>query len=91
MFFTFSKISERITDVFVFLGVFQKNEKGVPIVVQWKQIRLGTMRLWVRSVASLSGLRIWRCHELWCRSKKQLRSGVAVCVCGLQLQLQFDP
>ena len=47
MFFTFSKISERITDVFVFLGVFQKNEKGVPIVVQWKQIRLGTMRLWV--------------------------------------------
>jgi len=49
---------------------------------QQKQIRLGTMRLQVRSLASLSGLRIWRCHScgvgrrcgldpallwLWCR------------------------
>ena len=25
------------------------------------------MRTWVRSLASLRGLRIWRCHELWCR------------------------
>ena len=23
------------------------------------------MRFWVRSLALLSGLRIWRCHELW--------------------------
>ena len=23
--------------------------------------------MWVRSLASLSGLRIWHCHELWCR------------------------
>ena len=34
---------------------------GVPIVVQWKRIRLGTMRLPVRSLALLSGLRIWQC------------------------------
>ena len=34
---------------------------GVPIVAQWKQIRLGTMRLRVRSLASLSGLRIRCC------------------------------
>ena len=54
--------------------------KGVPVVVQQKQIRLGTMRLWVRSLASLSGLRIWRCHELWCRSQTHLRSDVAVAV-----------
>ena len=27
-----------------------------------------SMRMRVRSLASLSGLRIWRCHELWCRS-----------------------
>ena len=27
------------------------------------------MRMQVRSLALLSGLRIWRCHELWCRSK----------------------
>ena len=25
------------------------------------------MRLWVQSLASLSGLRIWCCHELCCR------------------------
>ena len=32
-------------------------------MVQWKQIRLGTMRLRVQSLASFSGLKI---HELWC-------------------------
>ena len=36
-------------------------------MVQWKQIQLGTMRLWAQSLASLSGLRIWHCCELWCR------------------------
>ena len=25
------------------------------------------MGTWVQSLASLSGLRIWRCRELWCR------------------------
>jgi len=39
-------------------------KRGVPIVGQWKGIRLGTMRLRVRSLASLSGLRIQRCREL---------------------------
>ena len=37
---------------------------GVPIVVQWKQIRLRTMRLRVWTLASFIGLRIWYCHEL---------------------------
>ena len=32
----------------------------------------------VRSLALLSGLRIQRCCELWCRSQMQLGSGVAV-------------
>ena len=36
-------------------------------------IQLGTMRLRVRSLALLRGLRIWRCRELWCRSQTQLR------------------
>ena len=40
---------------------------GVPIVVQWKRIRLGNLRLWVRSLTLLSGLRIQCCQELWCR------------------------
>ena len=32
----------------------------------------------VQSLASLSGLRIWRFRELWCRLQTWLRSGVAV-------------
>ena len=38
------------------------------------------MRLQVRSLASLSGLRIQHYHKLWCRLQTQLRSGVAVVV-----------
>ena len=34
---------------------------------QQKQIQLGTMRMQVQSLASISGLRIGRCCELWCR------------------------
>ena len=52
--------------------------EGTPIVVQRKRIQLGIMRLRVRSLALLRGLRIQRCHELGCRSQMQLRSGVAV-------------
>ena len=55
-----------------------KTKLGVPVVAQWKQIRLGTVKFQVRSLTLLSGLRIWRCHELWCKSKTWLRSGVAV-------------
>ena len=32
---------------------------------QWKRILLGTMRLWVRFLVLLSGLRIRHCCELW--------------------------
>ena len=35
-------------------------------------------RTQVRSLALLGGLRTQHCHELWCRSQTQLRSGVAV-------------
>ena len=34
---------------------------GVLVVAQWKRIQLGTRRLGVRSLALLSGLRIWCC------------------------------
>ena len=34
----------------------------------------------VQSLASLSGLGIWRCSELWCRLQVRLRSGDAVAV-----------
>ena len=53
---------------------------GVPIVAQQYQAQLASTRMQVRSLASLSGLRIQRCYELWCRSQMQLRSGVAVAV-----------
>ena len=36
------------------------------------------MRLQVRPLASLTELRIWRCHKLWCRSQTQIGSGIAV-------------
>ena len=36
-------------------------------MVQWKRIRLVSMRTQVRSLASLSGLRTRHCCELWCR------------------------
>ena len=48
--------------------------------MQWKQIRPVSMRMWVRTLALLSGLRIWHCHELWCRSQTWLGSHVAVVV-----------
>ena len=43
-----------------------------------KRIWLGTMKLWVQSLASLNGSRICHCCELWCRSQMLLRSGIAV-------------
>ena len=49
-------------------------------MAQVKRIQLGTMRLQVQSLASLNGLRIWHCRELWCRSQTRLGSGVAVAV-----------
>ena len=49
-------------------------------MVQQKQIRLETLRLQVRSLASLSGLKIHCCSELCCRSQSQLGSNVAVAV-----------
>ena len=51
----------------IYNGVMsQKTPHGAPIVAQQKRIRLGTMRLRVRSLG------IWRCHELWCSSDPAL-------------------
>ena len=38
------------------------------------------MWLQVQSLASLSGLRIWRCHGLWCGLQTRLEFDVAVAV-----------
>ena len=47
-------------------------------MAQQKQILLGNLSLWVQSLASLSGLRAWHCHELWCGSQTWLGSGIAM-------------
>ena len=58
----------------------RKGGRGVPVLAQQKQIQLGIMKLWVQSLALLSGLRIWCCHELWCKSQTWLGSHIAVAV-----------
>ena len=67
---------------------------GVPIVAQRVKdpASIVYVRLWLRSLALLSELRIQCCLKLWRRSQMWLRSGVT-CGCGVawQLQLQFDP
>jgi len=70
----------RLRDLFQECKVSSTFENQSSIVAQQKQIQLGTMRLQVRSLALLSGSRIWHCHELWCRSQTRLRSGIAVAV-----------
>ena len=59
---------------------YLKLEPGVPIVAQWKQIWLASMRTEVWSLAWFSGLRIWHCLELWFSVQMRLRSHIAVVV-----------
>ena len=47
-------------------------------MAQWYQTQLVSMRMRVRSLASLSGLKIWHCHKLRCMSQTWLGSGFAV-------------
>ena len=49
-------------------------------MVQQKQMQLVSMRIQVQSLASLSRLEMWHCHELWCRLQTWLRSCIAVVV-----------
>ena len=47
---------------------------------QQKRIQLVSMRMQVRSLASVSGSGIRPCRELWCRLQTRLRFGVAMAV-----------
>ena len=51
----------------------------VPIVARWLRNPTSNHEV-AGSLALLSGLRIWHCRELWCRSQTQLRSHVVVAV-----------
>jgi len=54
-----------------------KRGLGIPVVAQWFT---NPVRTQVRSLAPLSGLRIWHCGELWYSSQMGLGSCVAVAV-----------
>ena len=82
--FCYRDIPEILVRFFVFcLEIFsctcsiENNNLGVPIVAQ-QLMNLTSMRTWVQSLALLSGLRIQRFCELWCRSQMQLGSGIVV-------------
>ena len=73
-------------------ALFKTVNIGVPVVMQWKGIQLGIMRLRVRSLASLSGLTVLRircCGELQRRWQTRLGSRVAVCGSGVGRRLQL--
>ena len=58
---------------------YLKEMMGVPVVAQWLMNPTRTREVaGVQSLPLLSGLRIWRCRELWCRSQTLLGSRVAV-------------
>jgi len=57
-------ISIRIMGVFLFVA--QRVKKTVSHCLQIS-LKSPSMRIWVRYLALLSGLRIWRYCELWCR------------------------
>ena len=51
---------------------------GVPIVAQ--QVKNLTGMMWDRFLASISGFKVQRCHELWCSLQIWLGSHLAVVV-----------
>ena len=63
------------------IKILQKKFYGVPIMAQ-QLTNLTSMRTQVQSLALFSELRIWCCCELWCRSPKQLRSGISEAQAG---------
>ena len=54
--------------------------KEFPLWLSGNKTQLVTMRIWVQSLASFSGLRIQSCHELWYRLQMWLRPHIAVAV-----------
>ena len=54
---------------------------GIPVVgIQLLMNPTKNHEVEVQSLTSISGLRIHRCCELWCRSQMELGTGIAVAV-----------
>ena len=49
------------------IASFKHTTEEVPVVAQWLTNPTRNHEVVVRSLAPLSGLRIWCCCELWCR------------------------
>ena len=62
------------------LEAIKKAHWEFPLWLSRLQTRLESMRMWGRSLASLSGSRIQHCCDLWCRPQTQLGSGAPVAV-----------
>ena len=69
-----------VTFMFCEFHLNKKQKQKLPLWLNWLRTQLVSMRMWVRSLASLSGLRIQLRHKLWGRSKTWLGSDVAVAV-----------
>ena len=58
----------------------KKANLRVPVVAQWRQTQLASMRMWVLSLDLFCGLRIRCWCELLCRLQTHLGSGIAVAI-----------
>ena len=67
--------------IYIYISHKEKKNKtdntGVPVVAQWLT---NPTSIHETRVQSLSKLRIWHCHELWCRSQMQLGYCIAMAV-----------
>ena len=65
-----------------YLNVISKKKTKLEFPLWLSRLRtwLVSMRMWVPSLASFSGLRIWYCHKLWCRSQMWLGFCIAMTV-----------
>ena len=61
-------------------GFIKRSLGGVPVVAQWLTNLTSIHEDTGRPLASLGGIRIWGCCELWYRLQMWLRSCVAVAV-----------
>ena len=70
-----------------FNQIFKKSKSSGEFPLWRRGNQLACKRMWVQSLASLSGSGIQHCHELRCRLKTWLESSVAVAVAPIQPQL----